>query len=131
MKGFSPKWCAWTENIVSRGNVAVKVNDDIGHYFQTKKILCQGDPLHPISFNIVTDMLALLIEHAKSDGHISGMVSHLVDEGLSIIQYADDTILLMEHNLEKAKNLKLLLFVFAQLFGLKINFHQSEYFYFG
>jgi hypothetical protein len=40
-------------------------------------------------------------------------------------------ILLMEHNLEKAKNLKLILSVFEQLSGLKINFHNGELFCFG
>jgi hypothetical protein len=35
--------------------VAIKVNDDIGPYFQTKKELRQGDPLSPILFNIVAD----------------------------------------------------------------------------
>jgi hypothetical protein len=37
----------------------------------------------------------------------------------------------MDDNLEKAKNLKLLLCTFEQLFGLKINFHKSEIFCFG
>jgi hypothetical protein len=55
----------------------------------------------------------------------------LVDDGLSILQYVDDTILFMEHDLEKAKNMKLLLSVFEQLSGLKINFHKSEIFCFG
>jgi hypothetical protein len=31
----------------------------------------------------------------KVDGEIEGVVSHLVDRGLSILQYADDTILFM------------------------------------
>ena len=44
-------------------------------------------------FNIVADMLAILIERAKQDGQITGVVPHLVDGGLSILQYADDTIL--------------------------------------
>jgi hypothetical protein len=44
--------------------VGVKVNDDIGHYFQTKKGLRQGDPLSPFLFNLVVDMLVILIERA-------------------------------------------------------------------
>jgi hypothetical protein len=55
----------------------------------------------------------------------------LVEEGLSILQYADDTILFMDHDIEQAKNLKLLLCVFDQLSGLKINFHKSELFCYG
>jgi hypothetical protein len=82
-------------------------------------------------FNIVADMLAILIERAKSDGQIEGVIPHLVDGGLSILQYADDTILFMEHDLEKARNLKLILAAFEQLSGLKINFHKSELFCFG
>jgi hypothetical protein len=37
----------------------------------------------------------------------------------------------MEHDLEKAQNLKIILSAFEQLSGLKINFHKSELFYFG
>jgi hypothetical protein len=52
---------------VRRGSVGVKVNDDIGHYFQTYKGLRQGDPISPILFNLVADMLAILIARAKED----------------------------------------------------------------
>jgi hypothetical protein len=131
MKGFSDEWCALIHCFVSGGSVAIKVNDDIGHYFQTLKRLRQGDPLSPMLFNIVADMLAVMIERAKSDGQIEGVIPHLVDGGLSILQYTDDMILFMEHDLEKEKNLKLILLAFQQLFGLKINFHKSELFCFG
>jgi hypothetical protein len=72
-----------------------------------------------------------MIECAKNDGLIEGVITHLVDGGLSILQYVDDTILFMEHDLEKAQNLKLILSAFEQLSGLKINFHKSELFCFG
>jgi hypothetical protein len=49
---------------------------------------------------------------------IEGVIPHLVDGELSILQYADDTILFMEHDLEKARN-------------LKIDFCKSELFCFG
>ena len=113
------------------GSIGVRINDDIGHYFQTKKGLRQGDPLSHMLFNVVADMLAILITRAKEDGQIDGLIPHLVEGGLSILQYADDTILFMDHNLEKAVNLKLILCIFEQLSGLKINFHKSEIFCFG
>jgi hypothetical protein len=76
-------------------------------------------------------MLAILIARAKEDCLIDGLIPHLVEGGVSILQYADDTIIFMEHNLEKALNMKLILCIFEQLSGLKINFHKSEVFCFG
>jgi hypothetical protein len=58
-------------------------------------------------------------------------VSHLVQGGLSILQYADDTMVFMDHNMEQARNVKLLLTAFELMSGLKINFHKSELFYYG
>ena len=54
-------------------------------------------------------MLALLINRAKVGGQIRGIIPHILDDGLSILQYADDTIIFLDHDLEQAKNLKLLL----------------------
>ena len=42
-------------------------NDDIGKIFQTKKGLRQGDPLSPLLFNLVADMLTVMIARAKQD----------------------------------------------------------------
>jgi hypothetical protein len=76
-------------------------------------------------------VLAILIKRANLDGQISGVVPHLVDDGLSILKYADDTILFMDHDLEKACNMKLLLYAFEKLSELKINFHKGKIFCFG
>ena len=92
MKGFPVVWCQWMEKVVSKGSVCVQVNDDLGHFFQTKKGLRQGDPLSPILFNFVAHMLVVLIERAKGMAFFDGLVPHLVEVGLSILQYADDTI---------------------------------------
>ncbi len=73
-------------------------------------------------------MLTLLIKRAKEAGLLNGVIPHLVDDGVSILQYADDTIIFLEHDLQQAKNLKLILSVFEKLSGLKINFHKSELF---
>jgi hypothetical protein len=103
---------------VSGGSVAIKVNDDVGRLFQTLKGFRQGDPLSPMLFNIVDDMFAIMTEQTKVDGLIEGVIPHLVDGGLFILQYADDTIF-MDYDLEKSRNLKLIL---EQLSGLKLTF---------
>jgi hypothetical protein len=113
------------------GHVGIKINDQVGQNFQTEKGVRQGDPLSLILFNIVVDMLTILIKRAKGEGQTSGVVPKLVDEGISILQYANDMILFMDHNLEQAKNLKLLLSAFEQLSVLKINFYKSGIFCFG
>lgn len=113
------------------GQVGIKINDQVGNTFETKKGLRQGDPLSPLMFNIVVDMLALVVNRAKWEGLVAGVVSHLVDGGLSILQYADDKILFMDYDIVKAENLKMLLCTFEQVSGLKINFHKSELFCFG
>jgi hypothetical protein len=81
MKGFDPKWCDWIKKFVEKGSVGIRVNNDIGHHFQTRKGLRQGDPLSPILFNIIADMLAILIARAKEDGQVNGLIPHLVDRG--------------------------------------------------
>jgi hypothetical protein len=76
-------------------------------------------------------MLAILISRAKEAEQIHGVILHLIDEGLSVLQYADDTVIFMDNDLERAKNMKLLLCAFEQLSGLKINFYKSELFCYG
>jgi hypothetical protein len=57
-------------------------------------------------------MLLIIIKRAKEDDQVAGLIPHLVDGGVSILQNADDTIIFMENNLEKALNIKLILYLF-------------------
>ncbi|WVZ83656.1 hypothetical protein U9M48_030783 [Paspalum notatum var. saurae] len=120
MKGFSATWCNWIKSFIQEWLL-----------FSNRKGPRQGDPLSPLLFNIVADMPAIIINGAKTDGKVNGVIPHLVDEGLSILRYVDDTVIFLDHDPEKAKNMKILLCVFEKLSGLKINFHKSEIFCFG
>jgi hypothetical protein len=62
---------------------------------------------------------------------IAGLVPHIINNGCAYLQYADDTILLIQDNLEFARNLKFILILFEKMSGLKINFHKSEVYCFG
>jgi hypothetical protein len=36
IKGFSNKWCSWVQQFTQGGNINIKVNDQLGSYFQKK-----------------------------------------------------------------------------------------------
>ena len=66
------------------------------------------------------------MQQAQGNGLIVGLVPHLIDKGVAILQYADDTVLLIQDNIEQATHLKLILYLFEAMSGLKINFDKSE-----
>ena len=102
-----------------------------GPFFNTHQGLRQGDPLSPILFDLSSDSLAIMVNRAVNNKLISGLFTHLDADGIAILQYADDIILLIQDDLVQARNLKFLLCLFEQMSGLKINFHKSEVFCMG
>jgi hypothetical protein len=72
MKGFSSTWRKWVASFMEGGDVGIKVNDQVGQNFQTKRGVRQGVPLSLILFNIVVDMLAILINRAKNEVKYQG-----------------------------------------------------------
>lgn len=57
---------------------------------------------------------------------ISGLCSDLIPGGVICLQYADDTILFLENNEQKAVNMKMILTCFENVSGMKINYTKSE-----
>lgn len=118
-KGFPSEWCDWVMKCVIGGKVAVKVNDEIGSFFQTHEGLRQGDSLSPLLFDIAADALPLLIHRAGESDLVRGLCQEYIENGVVILQYAD-TIFLLEDKEEYAKNLKFILCLFKQLPRLKV-----------
>jgi hypothetical protein len=53
-------------------------------------------------------------------------VPHLILGGITHLQYADDTIIMIQDGDEQLANLKFILMCFEDMSGLKINYHKSE-----
>ena len=103
----------------------MKLNNLFGPYFVSHKGVRQGDPLSPILFNFVDDCLTRMINRAQHNGLMTGLASNLIDGGVAVLQYADDTIICLKNDLEGARNMKLLLYWYEIMSGLKINFFQK------
>ena len=125
-RGFPPRWCSWIKKVVTCGTLSVKVNDQMGPYFTSGKGVRQGDPLSALLFNLAVDALAKMIQMGQQNHLIKGLIPEYIEGGLALLQYADDTILCIQDDLEVAQNLKLLLYLYEGMSGLKINFNKSE-----
>jgi hypothetical protein len=91
-RGFCPKWCSWIEQVVSGGTVSVKLNDLVGPYITSHKGVRQGDPLFLLLFNFVANGLTRMIIKAQENNKFYGLIDHIIDKGVAVLQYADDTI---------------------------------------
>jgi hypothetical protein len=125
-RGFCSVWCDWIRSVLENGTVAIKLNDSIWPYFLSHNGVRQGDPLSPILFNIVADILTRMTLSSERNGLIVGLIDNLIPKGVAILQYADDTIMRLANDEDKARNVKLLLYIFEQMSDLKINFEKSE-----
>jgi hypothetical protein len=130
-KGFDPKLRGWIMNTIKGGRVCVNVNGTNGPYFRTYRGLREGDPLSPLMFNLVADAMDHILTRARVKGHIRGVVPHLVHGGLTHLQYADGTVVMVDCDKKSIANLKYLLYCFEWMSGLKINYHKSEVLCFG
>jgi hypothetical protein len=77
--------------VMTSGTLSVKVNNTCGNYFKSGKGVRQGDPLSPFLFNIAADTLAKIICLAQKNKLIEGLVPAYIENGVAILQYADDT----------------------------------------
>jgi hypothetical protein len=61
--------------------------------------------------------MSTLIKNAQENGLIRGLVPHLQENGVVILQYADDTIFVLEEGHENAGNLKFMLLLFEKMWS--------------
>jgi hypothetical protein len=94
-------------------------------------ILRQEHPLSPFLSILVAEVLGALLDKAKNKERIKDLMTHLIQEGITHIQYVDGIVVMVDPCDETIRNLKLILYCFEFLSGLKINFHKSDVFLFG
>ena len=109
--------------MLSTGKSQVLMNGELGDAFSAKKGFRQGDSLSPYLFILVADVLQQLCCMNFQAGSLLHPLGS--DVLFPVLQYADDTLLIFQGDLQQAQVIKTILSAFSDFSGLQINFHKS------
>ncbi|XP_039141329.1 uncharacterized protein LOC120278666 [Dioscorea cayenensis subsp. rotundata] len=120
-RGFSERWISWIRTILASSKAKFLVNNVQTGYVRYRRCLRQGDPLSPLLFALVVDVLSSMFNHALSTGILHGIP--IGDSGIKMchLQYANDLLVMSTGGVEDLRIIKLILYVFEGLSGLAIN----------
>lgn len=93
----------------------------VGLILEVSEVCARVILCHLFLFNLAADSLNHLISRAQDAGRLIGLVPHLISKGLSVLQYANDTILFIQDDMAQAVHMKLILYMFEAMTGLKID----------
>lgn len=68
-QGFEYKWRNWILGIISSTRISVLINGSPTKEFEMSKGLRQGDPLSPLLYILVSEILHVLIQKSREDSH--------------------------------------------------------------
>nr|XP_040252249.1 uncharacterized protein LOC120969201 [Aegilops tauschii subsp. strangulata] len=122
-RGFPRRWSRWVSSLLSTASSRVLINGQLGESFNANKGLRQGDSTSPYLFILVADVLQRLCYAQFEAGNLVHPLGS--DRLFPVLQYADDTLLLFQGNLQQANVIEQILTAFSDFSALHINFHKS------
>ncbi|KAE8725177.1 hypothetical protein F3Y22_tig00009009pilonHSYRG00196 [Hibiscus syriacus] len=128
--GFGDRWLSWIDLCISSASISVLVNGSPTNEFKMGKGLRQGCSLSPMLFNIVGELLNLMLIKAADSALFEGFSVGRAENKfhLTHLQFADDLILFCRDSSAQIMNIRRVLRIFGLMTGLQLNLSKSKLF---
>jgi len=123
--GFGTKWRRWIKTCVTSASMSILINGKPSKPFKMGRGLRQGDPLSPFLFVLMGEVLNKMVQRAAELNMIKGITVGTGDVQLTHLQFADDTLIFCEAEVQYLIRLKHILLSFQSLSGLMVNYSKS------
>jgi hypothetical protein len=122
--GFGRIWRDMLIGLLATSTTQIVLNGIPGQSIRHRRGLGQGDPLSPMLFILVMDVLNLLITRATEAGLLQPLSSRPFKHRLSL--YADDVVLFLRPATYDINTTTTILQLFKKAFGLHTNMTKSS-----
>ena len=127
--GFGEKWGRWMKACITTVRFSVLINGSPAGFFGSSRGLRQGDPLSPLLFLLVMEVLSRLLRRTEEGDFLRGFQASPNARGglhISHLLFADDTILICDASREQLLYIRMVLIFFEAITGLRVNVGKSE-----
>lgn len=122
-QGFGDKWRDWVSVLISTATTRVILNGIPGNIIHNAQGLRQGDPLSPMLFILLMEVLHRLLKKAAQQGVLAPPADQGIHHQCSL--YAYDVVIFSTPNVQDVITIKQVLDFFGNASGLKTNLQKS------
>lgn len=128
--GFSDILIIWIHNVLKSMRLSVLVNGSPTGYFLCSCGVHQGDPLSPLLFCIVEEVLTRYLTYSVTNGSLQPMEARRSLSVPSYLLYANDVLLLCRVSITNYRQISLILEDYVNISGQQYNPNKTKV-YFG
>jgi len=122
--GFGPVWCDIISGLLASSSTQVLLNGSPGNKIAHCRGLRQGDPLSPMLFILVMDILCLMVKKASEEALLQPLASRALQQRISL--YADDVVIFLHPAAEDIGVTLDILQLFGEASALRTNVQKSS-----
>lgn len=106
MHGFCDQFCALILECVSSAYYSILVNGSPFGFFSSSRGLCQGNPMSPALFTVLSDLLSRIISCSEASGKLSCVKVSRSSPWITHLMYVDDLVIYCKANMVEAQEVK-------------------------